>query len=250
MRTGLRKQTQTDTFMKVDVDFKVDTASGWKLSTLLASQNVTRKAIITITVFPGIHVGNLNIDSAPTDSHIFLINKGMIIGNSGGGDALNIGFLTDIDNEGTIAGGGGNGGNGGLGSHGGFTPQWTCAYGTPVAAGSGGRGAGMQGTTLVTATNGGSGSAASDSGARGGNGGMGGDLGFDGAPGTPGFVGNSWQGGTVTGPDGNATYYPACGPYLGPIANYGAAGQLSGRAIVGIAKVKFTKRGAILGLTV
>jgi len=249
MRSGLRKQAQTDTFIKVDVDFKVDTASGWKMSTALAALNVTRKAIVTVTVYPGVHVGNLNFDSAPTDSHVFLVNKGMIVGNSGGGDALNVGFLTDIDNQGTIAGGGGRGGNGGNGSTGGFA-NWTCNYGTVVPAGAGGRGAGMQGAVFVDAQDGIAGTQAADSGAKGGTGGRGGDIGFDGAPGTPGFVGHSWQGGTVTGPDGKPTYYPACGPYLGPIANYGAAGQVSGRAIVGIAKVKFTKRGAVLGLTV
>lgn len=250
MRHGLRKHLQAETFVKVDFVFTQNTASGWRLSTALAARGVTKKAMITVKVNPGVYVAGLTFDTAPAHSRIRLSVEGNIVGTSGGGDALVTSLAMTVDNKGLIAGGGGNGGAGGNGSHGGLTAGRVCAYGVVMAGGAGGRGAGMVGTALVTATNGGAGASASDSGARGGVGGNGGGLGLQGNSGSPGYTGNSWPGGTLTDDQGNPTFYPACGPYQGGISAPGAAGGSAGYAVRGINNVLFVQRGTLTGPTI
>lgn len=251
---GLKKQAQADTFAKVDIIYSANRAGQIVLSNELAALGITRKAHITITVNPGVFIGKLNLDGAAANSRIKLIVLGNIIGDSGGGDALVVGYPVSIDNRGRIASGGGHGGNGGNGSHGYLggdgTTGYACVFNQVQTGGAGGQGSGMRSSVFVEAAAGELGVVRSDSGARGGNGGNGGGLGTPGNPGLPGFVGNSWQGGTKLNADGTTTYYPTCGVFQGGINALGGRGGDPGAAIRGIAKVTFVNRGNIIGPTV
>lgn len=245
MTQAIKKLLQIRSFKRATFTFSANTAPGWRLSTALAAAGITKKARVVIIIDLGVNVGGLIIDSAPAGSVVKIVNNGSIIGASGGGTALAISIATRIFNNGLIAGGGGNGGNGGQGRHGYLESNRACAV-IGMSGGAGGRGAGMSGTTYVAEAQGALGQVL-DSAGKGGQGGNGGGLGQPGTTGGPGIIGNNWQGGTLLDSDGQTRYYPACGPYTGGIYQAGALGGAAGKAIQGIALVKYVLKGNVVG---
>lgn len=249
----IRKQNQAESYAGANFVFSANTPAGWTLSTELAKLGITRRAKIKITINQGVIVGRINLDSAPARSKISIFNYGQIVGPINSGNALRVNVTTRIWNYGTIAGGGGAGGKGGDAQHGGADwagtnpDQIVCKF-QVYPGGAGGNGAGLVGTSIVGPTAGVNGVDATDAATSPGDGGAGGALGQPGQAGQNGIRGNSWPGGTLTNPQGQTQFYPACGPYNGGVWAYGAPGGPAGAAIQGISFVTWMNKGTILGL--